>query len=86
MNDPTPARKSGRARRTGAYTPRERLELLRQVAAGATGPVCPRCGSSCTVIRAGPRGDVSYVRDRVVVRCAACRRSVVAEAERMESR
>ncbi len=86
MNHFTPAPKSGRARKTGAYTPGERLELLRQVAPGAPGPVCPRCGSSCTVIRTGPRGDVSYVRDRVVVRCAPCRRSVVAEAERMEPR
>lgn len=86
MNDPTPAPKSGHAPGTGAYTPRERVELLRRVAAGGHGPVCPRCGSSCTVIRTGPRGDVSYVRDRVVVRCPACRRSVVAEAGDMEPR
>ncbi|MDE2764050.1 MAG: hypothetical protein OXQ94_12225 [Gemmatimonadota bacterium] len=86
MNDPTPAPKSGRAPGTGAYTPRERIELLRQVAGGAPGPVCPRCGSSCAVIRTGPRSDVSYVRDRVVVRCAGCRRSVVGEAGEMEHR
>ena len=45
-------------------------------------PRCPRCGASCCVIRAGPRDDVAYVRDRVTVRCQACRASAVGEVRR----
>lgn len=61
------------------YTEDERRALLRAVAGGAIAPACPRCGGVCAVIRTGPRQDVSYVRDRVVVRCGGCRRSVGAE-------
>lgn len=62
------------------YTGEERRALLRAVVTGATAPPCPRCDGVCAVIRTGPRQDVSYVRDRVVLRCGACRRIVVAEA------
>lgn len=65
---------------TNGYTDRERQALLRAVADGATNPICPRCNGACAVIRTGPRADVSYVRDRVVVRCSGCRRSAAAEA------
>lgn len=82
MTDFAPDRRSTRAGETDAYTPRERRELLARVAGGTCGPVsCPRCGTSCAVIRTGPRADVAYVRDRVVVRCPGCRRSVAAEVE-----
>ena len=63
-----------------AYTPRERRILLRELARGIANPECPRCGAACAVIRARPRDDVSYVRDRVVARCSGCRMSVGAEA------
>ena len=63
-----------------AYNARERRILLRELARGVANPRCPRCGASCTVIRTGPRDDVSYVRDRVVARCSGCRRSVGTEA------
>lgn len=66
------------------YTARERKTLLGQVAHGAVAPPCPRCGDPCTVIRTRPRADVSYVRDRVVVLCGACRRSVATEAGELE--
>ena len=89
MTDSPPAPKSDRAGRTGTFTPGERRELLRDAASGGSGggsgPVCPRCGTPCAVIRTGPRADVSYVRDRVIVRCPACRRSVAAEAGELES-
>lgn len=68
---------------TIAYSPRERRTLLQELARGAPNPKCPRCGAACVVIRTGPRNDVSYVRDRVVVRCSACRRSVGVEAGEM---
>ena len=59
-----------------AFDARERRILLRELARGTANPRCPRCGGACAVIRTPPRGDVSYVRDRVVVRCGTCRRSV----------
>lgn len=65
------------------YTDEERQALLRSVATGATAPTCPRCHGACAVIRTGPSPDVSYVRDRVVVRCSGCRRSAGAEAEEL---
>ena len=65
---------------TIAYNAHERRTLLLDLAVGIPNPKCPRCGSACAVIRTPPRDDVSYVRDRVVVRCSACRRSVAVEA------
>ena len=62
------------------YTAREKSDLMKQVAEGAANPPCPRCGNACAVIRTRPREDVSYVRDRVVVRCAGCLRSFGVEA------
>lgn len=87
MKDFPPTPKPDHAGKTDSYTPRERRELLRRVATGVSDPVaCPRCGASCAVIRTGPRTDVAYVRDRVVVRCPACRRSVAADVEAAEPR
>jgi len=65
---------------TIAYTARERRILLQELARGTPNPRCPRCGASCAVIHTTPRDDVSYVRDRVVVRCSGCRRSLGMEA------
>lgn len=65
---------------TIAYSARERRILLQELARGNPNPKCPRCGAPCTVIRTPPRDDVSYVRDRIVARCSACRRSVAVEA------
>ena len=76
----TPPMTGSLAGKDRGYTARERSYLLRQVAEGTAHPRCPRCGGACAVIRTGPRGDVSYVRDRVVVRCSACGRNVAAEA------
>lgn len=68
------------------YTAREERSLLKEVGEGAANPVCPRCGGACAVIRARPRRDVSYVRDRVVVKCARCRRSCSADVKRRPRR
>ncbi len=86
MTDFPPARKSAHSGETDAYTARERRELLRDVAGGGSGPVCPRCGTPCAVIHTRPRADVAYVRDRVIVRCPGCRRSVVADAEKAKAK
>ena len=68
MNDPTPrpGNPDTPAPGTGAYTHRERVELLRQVAVGGHGPVCPALwqllhrhshrASGRRLLRAGPRG------------------------------
>ncbi len=50
------------------------------VAGGKENPACPRCGGRCSVIRTGTREDVSYVRDRVVIRCSGCTRTLALEA------
>ncbi|MCY3548050.1 MAG: hypothetical protein OXH51_07620 [Gemmatimonadetes bacterium] len=59
---------------------REKRALLRSVADGVENPVCPRCGGRCSVIRTRTRADVSYVRDRVVIRCSGCMRTLALEA------
>ena len=64
------------------YAPAEQRELLDAVARGAASPPCPRCGRTCAVIRARPRDDVAYVRDRLVVRCLRCGRSCQDDAVR----
>ena len=69
-----------------SYTAKERDLLLLGAASAAAPPSCPRCGTSCSVIRAGPRDDVAYVRDRATVRCPACRASAVGEVRRYSLR
>ena len=54
------------------FTAEEKRELWARISRGGVAPSCPRCAATCSVIRAEPRRDVSYVRDRVVVRCASC--------------
>jgi hypothetical protein len=41
--------------------------------------VCPRCTAPLDVWPVPPRGDVSYVRDRVRLVCPSCRRTTVLE-------
>ena len=65
------------------YRDREKRELLRALSGGAENPVCPRCGGTCAVIRTRPRSDVSYVRDRVLIRCSACLRNLAVDAGAM---
>jgi len=68
------------------YTDREKRDLLKRVADGEPGPRCPRCQAPCAVIRTGPRDDVSYVRDRVVMRCSGCTRGFGVEAGDVQAR
>ena len=65
---------------------REKRALLRTVAGGEENPACPRCGGRCSVIRTGTREDVSYVRDRVVIRCSRCTRTLALEAGYLDGR
>ncbi|MDE2784339.1 MAG: hypothetical protein OXK77_15400 [Gemmatimonadota bacterium] len=66
-----------------AFTARQKRHLLDQVADGIASPRCPRCRGPCAVIHTGPRGDVAYVRDRVLVRCSRCLRSCAIEAREL---
>lgn len=49
--------------------------LLRETLRKGAVPRCPVCAAVLTVSRVEPPGDVAYVRDRVWVRCPACRRA-----------
>ena len=62
------------------FSTRQKRHLMDQVAEGMASPRCPRCEGPCAVIRTGPRSDVAYVRDRVLVRCSRCLRSCTIEA------
>ncbi len=68
------------------YTAQEKQALWRQVAQGRDALSCPRCGATCAVVRGEPRRDVSYVRDRVVVRCASCGGSASVESAGRQGR
>ena len=73
MNAPRP-------RPRATYTAQEEHELQRRLARGDATPSCPRCGATCAVVRAEPRRDVAYVRDRVVARCPSCGGTVATES------
>lgn len=62
------------------YDAQEKRELRNRIARGEAAPPCPRCGGPCAVVRAEPRPDVAYVRNRVVARCGTCRRSAAVES------
>jgi len=63
-------------KRPDAYTFAERQAVADALRTGA--PVaCPRCGGPLDEWPVPPRGDVSYVRDRVWLVCVPCSRSVI---------
>ena len=55
----------------GQFEPHE-VERIRAALAGGSDPVCPRCGGPFDRTAVPPREDVSYVRDRLWLTCAAC--------------
>jgi hypothetical protein len=61
-----------------AFTSPEELELAGALRAGSA-PACPRCRVPVDVWPVPPRGDVSYVRDRVRLVCPSCGRTAVLE-------
>jgi len=62
------------------YTEEQRRGLARAVQVGER-PPCPACGAVLDRRDVPPRPDVSYVRDRVWLSCAACQRTVVVDRE-----
>jgi len=63
-------------KRPDSYTISERQAIADGLRSG--GPAtCPRCGGPLDEWPVPPRGDVSYVRDRVWLVCGPCARSVV---------
>ena len=67
------------------YNPAEQAALIEQLTQGVSVPVCPACGTRCTLLAAHPRGDVAYVRRRIVIRCPSCMKSLGLDAHRVET-
>ncbi len=52
--------------------------LIRRAVGLDAGPLsCPRCGGGLDARKVPPRGDVAYVRDRILLVCNGCGRSLV---------
>jgi hypothetical protein len=60
------------------YTAAEARALAEALRCGER-PVCPRCGAPLDERSIPPRGDVSYVRERVWLVCPACHGNAVLE-------
>lgn len=81
---------TGKPRRQGAvdgaavdgFTREESRRLREEERTVPVGPPeCPRCGSTIAPHPVEPRGDVAYVRRRVILVCSRCgRRAVVDRA------
>ena len=63
------------------YTADERHALERSVAGGRLD--CPRCGAGLEMRDVPHRSEVSYVRDRGWLLCAACGASAVLDRRRI---
>ena len=61
-----------------AFSPEEARALAEAVRSGRA-TKCPRCGILLDERPVPPRGDVSYVRDRIWLVCPSCRRTTVLE-------
>lgn len=64
------------------YTADEKRRLAEEIGRGETAPACPVCGKRCVLVKSEPRRDVAYVRNRLLVRCAKCARSLALELPR----
>jgi endogenous inhibitor of DNA gyrase (YacG/DUF329 family) len=65
------------------YTREEENALAHALRQGRD-PTCPRCQVPLSRSEVGRRPGVSYVRDRIWLRCPDCRRSVVLDRRRVE--
>jgi ribosomal protein S27AE len=63
-------------KRPDTYTRSERKSIADGLRSGDPA-TCPRCGGRLDEWPVPPRSDVSYVRDRLWLVCAACARSVI---------
>jgi uncharacterized protein with PIN domain len=70
---------------TSNYTREEEDHLVEELRAGRTA-VCPRCGGVLVDGRVVPSEGVPYVRERVWLTCEGCRRSLVLDRRRFQSR
>lgn len=68
------------------YTADEKRRLAEEIGRGETAPACPVCGTRCVLVKSEPRRDVAYVRNRLLVRCAKCARSLALELPRGRAR
>ena len=60
----------------GPFTHPQIQELGRIVRSGRS-PSCPECAAPLDERAVPPRGDVSYVRDRILLVCPSCHRTAV---------
>jgi len=59
---------------------RDEEALIRGAVAREAGPFsCPRCGGGLDIRKVPPRSDVAYVRDRILLVCNGCGRSLVVD-------
>ena len=54
------------------FSAEEERQLWEQLAEGGQ-PSCPRCNGALEITPVGPRPDVAYVRNRLLLQCSACR-------------
>jgi len=65
------------------YDPAQ-TEALARALAGGERPRCPRCETPMSRRDVPPRGEVSYVRDRIWLLCGSCGGTAVLDRRRIE--
>lgn len=65
------------------YTPKEEDGIVDALRAGRP-PSCPRCEAPMEQRDVPPREGVAYVRHRLWLTCAGCRRSFVVDRRRLD--
>jgi hypothetical protein len=56
----------------GNFSAAEERQLWERLAQGSQ-PSCPRCDGALDLTPVGPRPDVGYVRNRLLIQCSACK-------------
>lgn len=59
-------------RMQGNFSAEEERQLGEQLAQDSQ-PSCPRCEGVLNLTPVGPRPDVAYVRNRLLIQCSACK-------------
>lgn len=68
--------------RPSNYTAEEEGRIVEALRSGEV-PVCPRCDAPMEARDVPPRPGVAYVRHRLWLVCAECRRSYVVDRKRL---
>ena len=62
----------------GNFSADERRQLWEKLGQGSQ-PCCPRCGGALDLTPVGPRPDVAYVRNRLLIQCSDCKLKAVVD-------